>query len=312
MIDTKNENALISIGGLSRASGISAETLRNWERRYGFPEPIRLDSGHRRYPWELVGRLRLIRQAINMGYKPSFAVAASESELRSVLADALCGDRRASGARAGDPHEEIRAWITAVERFDSQGLEQAIRRCWLKYGAHDFVVQVAVPFLEEIGNRWAEGRLEVAHEHFASEVLQSFLARQWRQLSRGTRRSRAVLANLEGELHNLGLHMAAVFLALNEVEVLLLGPNTPRADIDLAARERGVDLLVIGFSQFSDMEAGAREITALRRDLPDTLVMVVGGNEELPVIDGVIGIATFTDFHEWLQARRAGLPAVEA
>jgi DICT domain-containing protein len=39
-------------------TGIGEATLRAWERRYGFPEPQRLPSGHRRYDAEDVERLR--------------------------------------------------------------------------------------------------------------------------------------------------------------------------------------------------------------------------------------------------------------
>src|SRR5215212_1371779 len=39
----------VSIGELSRRTGIGISTLRAWERRYGYPVPERLASGHRRY-----------------------------------------------------------------------------------------------------------------------------------------------------------------------------------------------------------------------------------------------------------------------
>lgn len=39
----------LSIGALARRTGVGVSTLRAWERRYGFPVPQRLESGHRRY-----------------------------------------------------------------------------------------------------------------------------------------------------------------------------------------------------------------------------------------------------------------------
>ena len=39
----------LTIGQLAEACGIAPATLRMWESRHGFPEPQRLDSGHRRY-----------------------------------------------------------------------------------------------------------------------------------------------------------------------------------------------------------------------------------------------------------------------
>jgi MerR family transcriptional regulator, light-induced transcriptional regulator len=39
----------LTIGTLARRTGVSVSTIRAWERRYGFPVPRRLESGHRRY-----------------------------------------------------------------------------------------------------------------------------------------------------------------------------------------------------------------------------------------------------------------------
>ena len=50
----------LSIGALARATGVPAETLRTWERRYGFPEPERTSTGHRRYTLETLERVRMV------------------------------------------------------------------------------------------------------------------------------------------------------------------------------------------------------------------------------------------------------------
>lgn len=43
------EPASLTIRDLAARSGLTPATLRAWESRYGFPEPARLPSGHRRY-----------------------------------------------------------------------------------------------------------------------------------------------------------------------------------------------------------------------------------------------------------------------
>ena len=48
-----------------RATGLSKDTLRVWERRYGFPQPDRDASGERLYPAEQVTRLRLIKRLMD-------------------------------------------------------------------------------------------------------------------------------------------------------------------------------------------------------------------------------------------------------
>jgi len=56
----KNEsdpNAPMSIGELSRRTGVPAATLRSWEARHGFPVAMRLGAGHRRYDAHEVDRV---------------------------------------------------------------------------------------------------------------------------------------------------------------------------------------------------------------------------------------------------------------
>ena len=40
---------VLTIGDLAERTGLAPATLRSWESRYGFPRPVRLAGGHRRY-----------------------------------------------------------------------------------------------------------------------------------------------------------------------------------------------------------------------------------------------------------------------
>jgi methanogenic corrinoid protein MtbC1 len=304
----KNEDEqkrYISIGALARTCGIPVETLRNWERRYGFPVPVRLASGHRRYPWEVVHRLRLVRHVLEAGFKPSFAVPASAEELERVLSDVA--EPGAGGSPRVDDGglEQLRTdLVAAALRLDAPGLEALLRRAWSRLGARVFITQLVVGFLREIGDRWAAGSLHVAHEHFVSEVLQSFLAQQWRPMAERADGDRAVLATFEGELHVLGLHMAAVFLTMDGIRPLFLGANTPLGDIVVAARDGSVLAVIIGLSAASNAKEAARRLAVLREELPAAQVVAVGGNDDVIGVPGTRHIATFDDFAVWVPTLR--------
>ena len=299
-MNNENEISLISIGGLARASGVPVETLRNWERRYGFPEPSRLDSGHRRYPWAIVPRLRSIRQVLALGFKPSFAVGASTEELERIISDTRgAGEEQARVETEAE--KDLDSWMDAVEKMDSVRLTTAFHRSWSRLGASEFLLGLTVPFLREIGDRWEDGSLSVAHEHFASESLQSFLSSQWRPLANRGTNGRVVLANFEGELHSIGLHICAVFLVLKDLEPVFLGPNTPTSDIVTAARQTGVRAAVIGFSKVSDLARAGRELADMIRSLPSDVILVYGGNEQLPAMDGLRYLDSFEAFERWVE-----------
>ena len=83
---TRGGKGMLSIGALSAATGVPVETIRSWERRYGFHVAERKPSGHRVYALDTVARLRLISDALGRGHRAAEVVAASESALESLLA----------------------------------------------------------------------------------------------------------------------------------------------------------------------------------------------------------------------------------
>ncbi len=55
-------------GQLARTAGISTDTLRHYERLGLLPAPYRTRANYRQYPPQAVERLRLIRNALAMGF----------------------------------------------------------------------------------------------------------------------------------------------------------------------------------------------------------------------------------------------------
>ena len=82
----------LTIRAVERDSGIARDTLRIWERRYGFPEPSRNDKGERVYPEDQLRRLQRIRRLLDQGMRPGKIVALGDIEL-GILEAELYPDR---------------------------------------------------------------------------------------------------------------------------------------------------------------------------------------------------------------------------
>lgn len=80
---------------LARLTGVSTDTLRHYERKGVLGLPTRSDSGYRRYPPEAVGRVRLVRRALTIGF--------TLDELAGVLSER---------DRGGAPCRRVRALVT--------------------------------------------------------------------------------------------------------------------------------------------------------------------------------------------------------
>ena len=299
---------LLSIGALSTATGIPIDTIRTWERRYGFPVPERKPSGHRVYALATVPRLRRAAQAIARGHRAAEVVPASERALEALLESvsepvSSPPPRDDSAEAAGEPGGSGES-IELVRNFAADPLKRLLQSEWARRGPLEFLERFAGPFLVAVGRGWAEGELEVRHEHFASGVLGDFLRTVRSPLDDRATGPYAALATLPGELHGIGLQMAALVFALAGWRPLVLGVDTPVAQIAALAREASLGAVALSCVQDGG-RSSARPVAALRRGLPRRIPLLVGGRGA-PAKSRITGIEIVPDLaalDRWLRAR---------
>jgi DNA-binding transcriptional MerR regulator/methanogenic corrinoid protein MtbC1 len=266
-------SGVLSIGALSAATGIPVETIRTWERRYGFPVAERKPSGHRVYPVSTVPRLRLINQALARGHRAAEVVPASEAVLEALL-DALPAAPQTTSASKAIPTADPAALFSAVRAFDAEALKRTFDAEWARRGPLEFVEQVAAPFLNAIGEAWQQGDLDVRHEHFASAVLGDFLRTVRMPLDDRATGPLVALATLPGERHGLGLQMSALVFALAGWRTLMLGIETPPEQIVALTKEAPVGAVALSFVLPNSTVAAVR---SLRRRIARDVPLLVGG-----------------------------------
>jgi methanogenic corrinoid protein MtbC1 len=293
--------ALLSIGALSRATDISVESLRTWERRYGYPVPDRKPSGHRLYPVEAVGRLRRIAEALACGHRAREVVAASDGELAVLLAAAPspARHRRAGPAR----HVELDHLLDAVERFDGPRLTRPLLAEWARLAPLEFLRDRIAPLVHEVGERWATGGLEIRHEHFLSERVGDLLRTVRIPFEERATGAPAVMATLPGEAHALGLQMAALLLATHGRRICYVGTEVPIEQLATLARDLGASTVAISVSAFTQGRATARRLAQLRRALPARAELLVGGGGAPRRCGGTRVIDDLDALHAWAARR---------
>jgi MerR family transcriptional regulator, light-induced transcriptional regulator len=310
-VDHKGAAGMLSIGALSAVTGIPVETIRTWERRYGFPRAERKPSGHRRYPVATVSRVRRIAQAIAAGHRPADVVPASERALDSLLAavppDIPAPVRDPSPRAALPPAGEPAGQFEAVRAFDAGQLQHAFGTDWARLGPVEFLEHRAAPLLRAVGDAWATGALDVRHEHFVSACLGDFLRTVRAPLDDRARGPLIALATLPGEQHGLGLQMAAAVLALAGWRTLMIGVDTPVSQIVALTRE--VSIAAVGISMVQP-HRGARgdTLAALRRRLQRPIALIVGGASapSAPAGQGISAIRALPALEQWARLRSGG------
>ena len=287
----------LSIGALSAATGIPVDTIRSWERRYGFPVAERKPSGHRLYPLEAVSRLRRVAEAMRRGHRAAEVLGASDVVLEALLNAVPAFPGLIPDGPSADPSDLLQL----VGSFNAERLKRTLQADWVRLGPLQFLEQRAGPLLVEVGNAWSDGRLDVRHEHFASAVLADFLRAVRAPLDDRAAGPLVALTTLPGELHGLGLQMCALVFALAGWRALILGVNTPVAQVAALAREAPVSAIAI--SCVRRPQAGA--IDALRKLLPRRIPLLVGGAGAPESERGVQRLESLLDLDRWLQSRQA-------
>lgn len=211
-----NASARVRIGELARRTGVSVDVLRVWERRYGLLEPERSTGGQRLYSAADEDRIRRMRANLATG------LSAAEAA-RVVRAEPVVVDR--------PPVAELaRPLSDALDRVDAVGAHAALDRLFNELGLEATISEVVMPYLREVGERWARGEISVAHEHFVSRLLHSRLLGAARGWDSGTG-PRALLACPPGEEHDLPLASFGLALRGHGWRITYLGASTPVGSI---------------------------------------------------------------------------------
>lgn len=294
-------SAKLSIGALSRATGIPVETLRTWEQRYGFPSARRKPSGHRVYDVSVVPRLRRMADAIGLGHRAGEVVPASDAVLEHLLAttSGLPAATRAATRWAMPTSVSTDDALALVAGFESERLTAVLLAEWGRLGALEFVKARVAPLIDRVGRDWADGRLEIRHEHFLSERLGDLLRSLRMPLDHRASGPVVICATLPGESHALGLQMAALVLAAAGLRVVYLGTDMPPAELAKLAADLPAAHVALSVSSAADAQAVARHLRRLRQMLPGGVGVVVGGRGAPAAKPGIMPVADFDELDRW-------------
>ncbi len=269
----------LSIAAVERDTGLSKDTLRAWERRYGFPSPQRDAGGERAYPIDQVEKLRTVKRLLDAGHRPGRVVSLPVDHLQQLCASTLDVGPVPVGAALATAPSDLRPHLDCLRAHDVVGLRRALARSLARHGLARFVAEVAAPLAAVVGEAWVRGDLEVYQEHAVTEALQSILRHALATLPEpdAGARPRVLLTTFPGEPHGLGLLMAESTLAVEGAAGVSLGVQTPVWDIVLAAQAYGADVVAIGFTGSVNPNHILDGLAELRAKLPASTALWAGG-----------------------------------
>lgn len=295
----------VSIAAVERDTGLSKDTLRVWERRYGFPMPVRDAYGERAYPLDQVEKLRVIKRLLDNGHRPGRVVAMSVEELQSIGESLAAAPQRFTTSGNTD----LREYIAAIKAHDVQGLRRQLGHAMMRLGVGRFVCDVVAPLNVMVGDAWMRGQIEVFEEHMYTESVNTVLrhAISTAPVPSALASPRVLLTTFPQEPHGLGLLMAEVMLALEGANCISLGTQTPIWDIVLAATAHRACIVALSFTASQNPNYVSNGLEELRSKLPANIEIWAGGG--CPIIyrksiEGVYAIADLQSIRETMSRWR--------
>ena len=293
---TKNAAAGLPIASVERETGLSKDTLRVWERRYGFPTPERDANGERLYAPMQIRRLAQIKRLMDRGHRPGKLLALDEAALLAL-------DETRIASFATPVEQQLDVWLRWVKTHDSDALQRQFYREMAKRGMSNFVQDIVAPLISRVGEAWSRNELGIFEEHLFSQHLEKLFRTVLSNMAPQGGSPRVLLTTLSGEEHTLGLLMVEALLVVEDAYPVLLGPQMPIDEIVRAAQIKQVDAVCLSFSTAYSPALAAQGLRDLRRMLPEGIDLWAGGYGVKPIrkpIEGVCLIPEFQDFFDCL------------
>jgi MerR family transcriptional regulator, light-induced transcriptional regulator len=226
-------------------------------------------------------RLKLLSRITKQGH-PIGSVATLPDEVLENLAKQSTISQAERPRGKGGSHRErsaiVRDCIAVIQRFDTDGLNKILKRTVLETGYTAVVRQVVAPLAQRLGELWSNGTIQTSHEHFASGAIRAFLLDPARQYS-GTAPDTALVAStLQGQLHELGVVMAAALAAERGWRVIYLGPSLPALEIASVAIKNEARVVALSMVYPEAEPKIENELRELRNNLPEKTPILIGGS----------------------------------
>lgn len=237
-------------------TGVKADTLRAWERRYGLPTPERTTGRHRLYSQYDIEIIKWLVSRQEEGLSISRSVelwfglieAGKNPLIEYETYDLSVNDP--PPLHSGTNIDETRqAWIAACMEFNEARSEAILIQAFALYPPIMVCLEVLQRGIAEIGGMWYRNEATVQQEHFASALAMRRLNSLVAAAPAPTRPGRIIVACPAHEDHVFAPLMLTLMLRYSGWEVIYLGANVPLNRLETMIQSVKPDLLIMTAQQ---------------------------------------------------------------
>lgn len=247
-----------SIHDVELLTGISAHTLRAWEKRYKTLLPHRTETNIRFYDGAQLRKLLNISALLPYGHKPSKLAVMSDREMHEHVMALNNDDIGTNGAGV-----HINNLVSAMLSFDEPAFDKVLSAMIMKSGIYDAMLNVVYPFLRKTGILWSTDNTSPAQEHFASNLLCRKLQSALDAIPCPSQTDKKFILFLPpDEKHEIGLLFTDYVIRSKGKATIYLGRDLPYTSLKVAMEQSGATHLLTFFTIGMDMELHLEHLAA--------------------------------------------------
>ena len=303
------------INTVATQTGLTQLIIRTWEKRYNVVTPLRTETNRRLYSEADISRLTLLRLATESGHSiGQIAHLPIEELLELIGMDDTVVQSAVIAKEVISQETSLRFYlascIAAVKQFKTRVLESTLFSASVAFSQPVFLEKLIASLMQEIGEQWKAGKLRIAHEHLATEVVRTLLGNICQGSDVPASMSTLVITTPRGQLHEIGALIAGTTAAAQGWQVTYLGPNLPAEEIVGCAIQSGAKAVGLSIVYPTDDPRMANELQKLRSGIQEDVALFIGGAGAItydPVINdlGAVRINDISTFRTELNVLRA-------
>jgi DNA-binding transcriptional MerR regulator/methylmalonyl-CoA mutase cobalamin-binding subunit len=275
-----NDGKQYSMKVVVRRTGLTPHVIRIWERRYGAVTPTRTATKRRLYADADIERLQVLRKLTLAGHSISRIARLPIGQLVALTGADELSEATLPGKLVAHQNglllaSHMEACLAAVRQMNAEVLEEVLARAAVSFSQPVLLENIIAPLMQQIGDLWHTGRLRMAHEHLASEVVRHFLWNMRGSIAPASAPGLFVTTPT-GQVHEIGALIIATVARMDGWKVTYLGPNLPAEEI-AAVVLPGVKAVALSIVYPPDDHHLSQELIRLRRGLAEEVAILVGG-----------------------------------
>ena len=278
---TANEHPIQIV---ARRTGLTADVIRVWERRYSVVNPMRASNNRRLYSDEDVEKLNLLRRATSAGRRIGDIATLSIHELRKLVDTDEFAAARIPVAKieqrpsTGSVMEYFDDCLDAIKRLDGQDIYRSLSDASKSLGIIFLLEDLLRPLVSHIQDECKRGALRDTHYGIAIYSIRGFLSSLVMSEPFSEAEYKLICASPSGQVSDIAALRLAAASKSNGWQAIFLGMYGLVDEIIYAQRKSNAQLVAIGITRPADDTLLPNQLRRLRNQLDPAIEIAVTGS----------------------------------